>query len=263
VKWFGTNTDIDEAKNALDELKQRAEFEEQLIGIVSHDLRNPLSAIGIAASMLLRRGNLDDHQGKAVARIVSSSERAARLIRDFLDFTQARSLGAIPIRPADANLREIARHVVDEVHLTFPERQASVEHHGAERGRWDADRISQVIGNLVSNAFQHSPPDAPVRVVSRGEEKQAVIEVRNQGPPIAADDLPRLFAPFQRGGGAKPTSGRSIGLGLYISGQIVAAHGGTIEVDSAEGRGTTFTVRLPWQVPAPSSLPTTTSSASW
>ena len=251
VRWYGTNTDVDEGTRARDELEERARFEQQLIGIVSHDLRNPLNAIGVAAALLLRRGNLDDQQGKTVGRMVSLVERTGRMIRDFLDFTQARSAGYIPVEPARANLREITREVVDEVHLSHPDREVVVEHHGEDTGRWDPDRIAQVVGNLVANAFQHSQPPALVRVSSKVEEERAEIVVQNDGPPIPEADLKRLFAPFQRGEGARATTTRSVGLGLYITFAIVAAHGGNIEVESSAGRGTRFTVRLPRESPGP------------
>ena len=251
VRWYGTNTDIDEGKRARDELEERARFEQQLIGIVSHDLRNPLSAIGVAAALLLRRGNLDDQQGKTVGRMVSLVERTGRMIRDFLDFTQARSAGSIPVEPAPANLREITREVVDEVHLSHPDREVVVEHRGEATGRWDPDRIAQVVGNLVANAFQHSRAPAVVRVSSRIEGESAEIEVQNDGPPIPDADLKRLFSPFQRGEGARATTTRSVGLGLYITFAIVSAHGGRIEVESSEERGTRFTVRLPRESPGP------------
>jgi PAS domain S-box-containing protein len=243
--WFGTNTDIDDHKRAQDVLRERAAFEQQLIGIVSHDLRNPINAIGIAAALLRKRGHLDELQAKAVARIESSTDRARRMIRDFLDFTEARSSGRIPITPAAANIRDIAHHVFEEVYLMHGERPATFEHEGEEHGVWDADRIAQVIGNLVSNAFQHGAPDGIVRVRTRGDAEAITIEVQNEGAPIPEADVARLFRPFERGGAAAPSSERSVGLGLYISKQIVAAHGGTIAVRSTSEEGTIFTVHLP------------------
>ncbi len=137
VKWFGTNTDVDEVRRARDELQRRAEYEEQVVGIVSHDLRNPLNVIAMAGSLLLQRGRLDDQQGKAVARIVSSTERAVRLIRDFLDFTQARSTGRMPVDPRDVNISDIARQVFDDVHLVYLDRHATIRHEGEATGCWD------------------------------------------------------------------------------------------------------------------------------
>ena len=243
-KWFGTNTDMDELTRARDELSRRAEFDQQLLGIVSHDLRNPLNAIGVATSLLLKRGQLDEQHVRIVTRIMSSSDRAVRLIRDFLDFTQARVMGQIPVSPEAANLREIAAQVFDEVQLSQRGRQGVIEHHGEEHGVWDPDRIAQVIGNLLSNAFQHSPASSVVRLSTRGDDRGVTIDVHNDGTPIPPKDLARLFEPFERGSGAS-ASGRSIGLGLYIARQIVSAHGGNISVQSTAEHGTQFTVWLP------------------
>jgi PAS domain S-box-containing protein len=243
--WFGTNTDIDDRKRTQDELLERSAYEQQLIGIVSHDLRNPINAIGIAAGLLAKRGQLDEIQAKAVARITSSSGRARRMIRDFLDFTQARSTGRLPVLPVPANIRQIARHVFDEIRVLYPDRPATIEHEGDEEGIWDADRIAQVIGNLLSNAFQHSPAAAPILLRTRGDCTDVVIEVHNEGTPIPPGQIARFFQPFERGAGLTPSAERSIGLGLFISNQIVAAHHGTISVRSNAAEGTIFTVRLP------------------
>ena len=253
-KWFGTNTDMDELTRARHELGRRAEFDQQLIGIVSHDLRNPLNAIGVATALLVKRGQLDDQQIRIATRITSSAERAVRLIRDFLDFTQARVAGRIPVAPIPANLHDIARQVFDEVVLTQPDRKATYEHTGDANGVWDPDRIAQLIGNLLSNAFQHSPPASPVSFRTYGEAETVTIEVTNAGAPIPPRDLGRLFEPFERGSEAGGL-GRSIGLGLYISRQIVAAHGGTIDAQSTEAAGTRFTVRLPRNAMAAGIIP--------
>ena len=250
VKWFGTNTDVDEVRRARDELQRRAEYEEQVVGIVSHDLRNPLNVIAMAGSLLLQRGRLDDQQGKAVARIVSSTERAVRLIRDFLDFTQARSTGRMPVDPRDVNISDLARQVFDDVHLVHLNRHATIRHEGEATGCWDPDRLTQLLTNLVGNAFQHSPDDGTVSVVTRGTGDRVVIEVSNSGDPIAPQQMLTLFEPFARGAGST-SSQRSIGLGLFISRQIVLAHGGTIDVRSTEAEGTTFTVTLPRRLLAP------------
>lgn len=244
-RWYGTNTDIDEARRIRDELHDRTTFEKQLIGIVAHDLRSPLAGIKLSASLLMRRGNLDVQQGQLVGRVASMTDRATRLIRDLLDFSQARSVGRIPVQPRVADLRALTRQAVDEAQLSHPEREAQVEHHGETTGRWDDDRLAQVVGNLVGNAFQHGPPGTPVRVSTRVIDDRAEIVVHNEGPPIPEGDRARLFAPFQRGQDSPATPARSVGLGLYIAHELVAAHGGTIDVESVAGRGTTFTVRLP------------------
>jgi signal transduction histidine kinase len=105
--------------------------------------------------------------------------------------------------------------------------------------------MAQVITNLVGNAVQHSPSDTPIQVRSREEAAEVLLEIHNEGLPIPAEVLPTLFEPFQKGRSTRGGAPGSLGLGLFISRQIVEAHGGTIEVRSEQGEGTTFTVHLP------------------
>ncbi len=224
--------------------QEAAQLREQLIGIVSHDLRNPLNAITLSAATLMRRTDLDDRARGGLSRILDSANRANRLIRDLLDFTQARMGKSLPVRPRPMDLHELAQQVVDEVGQASPGRSFDLEGTGDVRGTWDSDRIAQVLTNLLTNAVQYSPPGTRIRVETVAEARQVVLSVCNAGPPIPADVLPGLFAPMTRGTDAG-SERRSIGLGLYIVDQIVRAHGGTVEVESTEGTGTTFRVRLP------------------
>ena len=226
--------------------RQRAEFEQQLIGIVSHDLRNPLGVIHLGVAALLRRGEeLEERTLRSLHRIQSATERASRMVRDLLDFTQARLGGGIPLVPQPVDLHALCRQVVDEAQSLFPEREVLLEQHGDCTGRWDGDRLSQVLQNLLTNALKYSPADTPVSVVTRAEEDQAVVRIHNEGPPIPADRLARLFEPLQRGSTERGKADRSVGLGLYIVRHIVTAHGGGVRVQSTHEEGTTFTVRLP------------------
>ena len=247
IKWVGTNTDIHDATLARDELQKRTEFEQQLIGIVSHDLRNPLNAIALSAAILDGNGTaLDDKRRAAIGRIMSSTGRATRMISDLLDFSQARSAGAIPVYPEKTSLRQIVACVVDELGVAHPQRHITVEHVGDELVKVDPDRMTQVVGNLVGNALQHSPVTDEVKVRSGIDGDMAFVEVENSGV-IADEDLPKLFEPFQQGSGARGSSARSVGLGLYIAARIVEAHGGTMEVSSTAAAGTRFVVRFPRQ----------------
>jgi PAS domain S-box-containing protein len=246
AKWFGTNTDTHELKIARDELQKRAEFDQQLIGIVSHDLRDPLNAISMATALLQKRGPLDEQQGRVVARMVSASERAARLIRDFLDFTRVRTSGHIRVTPTEVDLASLAQHVLADLQLAWPGRLVRLDGHGDVTGRWDADRLAQLMGNLLGNAFQHGDPAGMVTLRTDADEAWATITVHNDGSPIPESDRAHLFEPFRRGQTASDAGAtRSVGLGLYIARQIALAHGGSIDVASSQAAGTTFTVRLP------------------
>ncbi len=247
--FTGATADITEQKRLEAETRQRAAFERQLIGIVSHDLRNPLSAITLTASALKRQAS-DEHQQRGIHRIHTSAERANRMIRNLLDFTQARHRGTIPIQRTSADMHELVRAVVDEARAARPERSIEVSQAGNGAGQWDADRLAQVISNLLSNALQYSPASSPVRVATRGEGETLVMEVHNSGPPIAAELLPRIFEPLERGTELVDSEGRSIGLGLYIVRHLVLSHGGRVDVHSTSAEGTTFTVRLPRSPPS-------------
>lgn len=250
VKWIGTNTDTHEAKLALSELTQRAQYEQRLIGIVSHDLRSPFGAIMLGADALADF-ELPVEAQQILKRVSRSAERAARLVNDLLDFAKARIGATIPINPQPTNLREIVEQVVDECQASAPGRVIRIGHEGDELGTWDADRIAQVITNLVGNALQHGTPGAPIVVESRITGDAAVLTVANEGPGIATDELARLFEPYHQGANATQRRG-SMGLGLFIAREVIAAHGGSIEVESHLHATTRFTVRLP-RVAAPSS----------
>jgi PAS domain S-box-containing protein len=241
--------DLTARKQAETEEKKRSAFEQQLIGIVSHDLRNPLQAIRLSAALGLRSPELEPRHRRLFERIVASGDRALRMIEDLLDFTRVRLGGGIELAREPVDLHTLTAQVVDEVLVTRPERQVTVEAVGDGRGYWDAGRLSQVVQNLVGNALQHTTEDTLVRVRTQGEGPDVVLEVHNGGPPIPPEDLPRLFEPFQRGQNKRPDGGRSMGLGLHITHHLVQAHGGRVQVTSTAAEGTTFTVRLSREEP--------------
>jgi PAS domain S-box-containing protein len=244
VKWFGTCTDVDALKTAQQEATQRATFAQQLIGIVSHDLRNPVTAILLGVQSLLRLDQQDERTTRGLARVHSAAERVSRMIRDLLDFTQARLRGGIPIQRQPIDLLTIVRQSVDEVKTASPRRCINVRSSGDTTGSWDPDRIAQVITNLVTNAQQYGPPDGCVDVEVIADESHVRLCVHNEGEPIPPEQLARIFEPLERGTKSDPGI-RNIGLGLFIVDHIVKAHGGRVEVRSEAGEGTTFTVTLP------------------
>ena len=249
VRWFGTNTDIDEAKLIREDLKRRSEFEQHLVGIVSHDLRNPLNAILLSAGAMQRREDLDPKATRAIDRILSSADRASRMIRDLLDFTRVRLGGAIPLAVATVDVPELVRAGVDELEAANPTRKISVTHGGEPEAFCDPDRLTQVLQNLTQNAINYSSEGTPVTVSTFGDAQQITLSVHNDGNPIPPDKLGRIFEPLQRATLDVDRTGRSIGLGLYIVRSIVKAHGGGVDVRSNAGEGTTFTIRLPRALP--------------
>ncbi|NNB99426.1 PAS domain-containing protein [Corallococcus exiguus] len=250
IKWVGTSMDVHELRQAQAQQQQRADFEQQLIGIVSHDLRNPVSAILLGAASLMRREELDERSTKAVSRIQSAAERAHRMIRDLLDFTQARLGGGLHIQRRASDLHEIVDGVLEEIEATHPDREIRRRRSGSGLGAWDPDRLGQLAQNLVTNALKYSPRDTAIQVETHGGPDAVTLSIHNAGAPISPERMSHLFQPLQRPSGEVDHSSRSIGLGLYIVKQLVKAHGGIITVESTDEAGTTFTVRLPRDVPA-------------
>ena len=251
-RLIGTLLDVTERKQ-LEAQRERAvllhqrqaEFEQHLVGIVSHDLRTPLNAILLGASALVASEQLDGTSLRIASRIRSSAERAGRMIRDLLDFTQARLGGGIPVRPGRLDLHALVHHVVEEVEASTPGRRIELHHEGDGALEGDSDRLAQLVVNLLTNALAYSSADTPVRVTTRGSADTLTLTIQNQGAPIAAEKRASLFEPMQRATADIDRQGRSVGLGLYIVRHIADAHHGTVEVTSTEDEGTTFTVHLP------------------
>jgi len=243
-------TDITAQKKAEQSLEKDLVFREQLLAVLGHDLRNPLGAISACAFLLSRAEGLDARELQAVERIRRSGARMARLIDDILDFARSRLGGGIPVTRQRMNMAEVCRATLDELRVTFPERQLPLEARGELWGEWDPDRVAQVLSNLVFNALQHGQPDTPVRTTLRREGDEVLLTVHNLGEPVPAELMPHLFDPFKRRPeDQRPREGRggvrSLGLGLHIVQQIALAHGGEVKVHSTAEEGTSFTVHWP------------------
>ncbi|WP_426755561.1 PAS domain-containing sensor histidine kinase [Myxococcus sp. Y35] len=252
---FGISRDITQRKWAEEEARRHSEFQEQLMGIVTHDIRSPLGAI-MNWSRVLAAGGSEEEAQRTSQRIAAAAVRIERLTRLLLDFTRTRLMGGVAIEPRPVDLTDLAAKVAHEFGVAFPQRTVQVEHKGNTQGVWDPDRLAQVTSNLVENALKYSPPETPVRLTARGLRTRVVLEVHNAGRPIPDHLLPHLFEPFRSGPQKSRTLKMSYGLGLFIVREIVQAHGGTIEVRSDEAEGTTFTVTLPRRsMPAKPAVP--------
>jgi sigma-B regulation protein RsbU (phosphoserine phosphatase) len=225
------------------EQKRAEQFRERLLGIVGHDLRNPLSNISLTAQALLRREGVPEPVLASVRRVSTSTDRMARMINDLLDFTRASVGGGIPLDLRPTDLCALVQDTVAEFELTSPGRVALTCARGAHSGSWDPDRLAQVVSNLVGNALTHGDAASPVEVVLSADGPDVVLSVHNRGPPVPPELLPHIFDPFKQA--RTNGSRRGLGLGLYIVQQLVLAHGGHITVRSSAAEGTTFQVRLP------------------
>jgi two-component system sensor histidine kinase/response regulator len=207
--------------------------------------------MGAQVLLMRREGELAtaDRDRKPLSRILSSGQRMSRMVEQLLDFTRARTGGGIQIQPRPSHLGELCAQVLGELELAHPEWAIETAALGDLAGTWDADRLLQIIANLVTNAGQHGIPDQPILVRVDGVvATQVKLEVRNSG--VIPDALvPHLFDPFRttRTGGERSDG---LGLGLYIVRELVQIHGGTVDVSSGAGE-TTFTVTLPRHAPEP------------
>ena len=220
------------------EAEDRALFAEQMVAIVSHDLRNPLSAVSMAAH-ILETGASEAQQG-LVVRIKRATARATQLISELLDFTAARLGAGIAITASPIDLHASVADAVAELGLAYPNQAILHVREGDGACVVDDARVAQVVGNLVSNASAYGEADRAITVTSRGGA-QPTVSVHNWGRPVPAEALARLFEPMTRGT-QQSARARSVGLGLYIVREIARAHGGVAQVVSTESGGTTFTV---------------------
>lgn len=222
------------------------ELRELLPGILAHDLRSPLSAIKIASEMLLGRRAVSAKDAGIVELIGRSAGRITHMVEQVLDFTRVRRGGGLPLERADVDLAEVCRDVISEASLANPGREPRLDLHGDCVGQWDRIRLAEAVSNLISNALKFGPGDTPAEVAVYDEGAEVVLEVRNAGAPIPGELLPVIFDPFRRGRSQEgERSGAGLGLGLYITREIVLAHGGEIAVRSTTEAGTSFIVRLP------------------
>ena len=226
--------------------QDRALFAEQTIGIVSHDLRNPLTVIMMATQALATRGSklTDEKAQRMLASITRAGERAQRLIEDLLDFTGARLGQGLAVSLKPVNLHSIAEKAVEELSLAFPGRTLRHLSRGDGIVHADAHRLAQLLGNLVSNAMSYGDSAGTVTVVSSVAADGASLDVHNTGPVIPPAILSTMFEPMVRGGSLDHST-RSVGLGLFIVRAIATAHGGEISVTSNAEDGTRFHLTFP------------------
>jgi signal transduction histidine kinase/CHASE3 domain sensor protein len=225
------------------EAEDQTRFAETFVGMLGHDLRNPLNAI-IMTTRLLRRIAKAPNEMTAVERVASSAHRMSNMVGQLLDLTRSRLAGGIPIDKAPIDLCAIASEVVDELRRAYPGRVVEWTGGTGVHARADRDRLAQVFSNLIGNALEHGARDRPVTLDIRTTGNGVTVAVHNHGAPISSDQLSDLFEPF-RGKVVRSERSKGLGLGLYISEQIIRAHGGRIEVASTPERGTTFSVVLP------------------
>ena len=244
VGVIGAANDITAQQSTRQQLTEELHFREQMMGILGHDLRNPLGTVLMATDMLVRDQTISTAARNHLVRVRRAAGRMQEMIDTLLDFTRARFMGRVPVSRVPADLGEVSRGAIEEMRIAWPDNAIDLEVHGDAHGEWDPARMSQTISNLVTNAISYGTSGSAVHVSIDADGDDVDLKVHNDGPPIAPDEIVALFEPFRRGV-PSDRSPRGLGLGLYIVKQIVQAHEGSIGVESTDAAGTTFTLHLP------------------
>jgi signal transduction histidine kinase len=231
-------------------LKEAARLKDEFVSIVSHELRSPLTPIRgfvqLVARDLARKGGHEE----SVQRLNSAAghvDRMTRLVDDLLDVSRLKA-GLLDLKRAPVNLADICREVINDRTAGGANRTFTLDDLPFDViGNWDADRLYQVIDNLVGNAIKYSPTDGAVTLTMNEDPGLGIasITVSDEGPGIAAEERDHVFSAFFRTKSASQSQVAGLGLGLYICNELVTAHGGRITVQEADGGGAAFTVALP------------------
>lgn len=220
------------------------------LAILGHDVRNPLGAISMGAQMIMQDTSLPERHIKVATQVLRSTQRVTDIVSDLLDYSTSHLGGGIPVTPGRYDLSAECASVTHEMQLLHPHRSFRIDIEPGMTVQWDRARMSQALSNLMANAVQHGALDSPVWVTVAREGDDIAIVVQNEGAVIAPGRLRSMFDPG-KSFVIKSLSERSashsdnLGLGLYITHEIVLAHGGKIWVTSTAAEGTTLKARIP------------------
>jgi signal transduction histidine kinase len=243
ITWrFARRSAFEFERQAYEAARRAIAARDEIMGIVAHDLRNPLTSIGLKAALLQRVSEAPEVRESAQS-IAASVGHMERLIGGMLDASVIES-GRFVVRPEPCSVDALMRSCTDTFAPLFASRGVELETSANPRliVRADSERIEQLMSNLLGNALKYAPPQSVVRVSVEECGAVARFAVSDAGPGIAAADLPQVFERYWKG----EESGKAgTGLGLFIAKGIVDAHGGEIGVHSGAGKGATFYFTLP------------------
>ena len=254
--------DVTEKKRYEQRLKELDKMKSAFVSNVSHELRTPLTAIKASADNMLDRliGDLNGKQVGYLTRIKSNSDRLARLINDLLDLSTIEA-GKIDLRPTKLSLVTLVKEAAESLRPVAVEKLINLTVMSADPGviAWaDRDKVIQVLMNLIGNALKFTPAGGKVTIaVTKNSAAWMQISVTDTGPGIPAEEVNKVFGRFYQIGQAGTQKTQGTGLGLAISKALVEMHGGKIWVESAAGKGSTFSFTLPAEQPFQRESPAT------
>ncbi len=230
---------------AEEQLREVAEFRERLIGVIGHDLRNPLGAVLMAAGLLASGGHLSETEAKLAARILTSGQRIKRILAALVDFTRARLGGGFDLHMVKTDAGYLCEQIAAELRLAASA-NIDVQVRGDVVGMWDEAHLGEALSNVAGNAVEYAARQTAVVIDAYDAGGDVVaVAITNRGPTIPKDSLEHIFEPFKRPStSVESRPGGHLGLGLFIAHQVIVAHGGTLDATSVGGE-TTFTARLP------------------
>lgn len=238
TQWIGTCTDIDE-------FKQFQQQKDNFLGIASHELKTPLTSLKLYSQFLEKNlRKQDDHKNADVAQKMNDQiNKLTSLINDLLDVTKIQN-GKILLNTIKFDFDDLVKEVIEEQQL---DTKHIIKIERSEVGLIEADRnrISQVMANLINNAIKYSPDSNEILITTKSEDDKAVFCVRDYGIGIPEDKQNKVFEQYYRVSGDKEHTFPGLGLGLYISSEIIKRSGGKIFVNSVEGKGSDFCFEIP------------------
>lgn len=235
----------EEAEAAYERARTATRQRDEVLGMVTHDLRSPLTGIVLGATAALRRGAMDEETGRLVRAMQREAERMSRLLQDLLDVASIEA-GRFAVRSRPCEVDDLIREATELFVSAADERGLTLEVEFSPELppiHADRDRISQVLANLLSNATRFTPEGGRITVWAEEDGPAIRFSVRDTGPGIPEEEREHLFHRFWQPSRSRPGSGT--GLGLAIARGIVEAHGGRIWVESEEGAGSTFHFSVP------------------
>lgn len=252
--WESDFQDLIRFNEAIDELwmislqrfqNRVDESKNWFLGVLGHDLRNPLSTIMGMQSIFKFSKNLSEKERNILKLSVSSAKRMTELIDNLLELINVRLGGGLSIKKAPVDLTTQSEKIVQEMQLGYPKARIIIESPGPVEGEWDRIRLDQVMTNLITNALRYGKPGGPVKIKISAEGNEAYFDVHNEGSPIPESIQEKIFTGHFMKSNQNSANEDSYGLGLYIVKEIVDGHKGQIKLTSTEENGTNFRVILP------------------